>query len=115
MPFWTTLLRWVPTMSSSLHYSTPQESEIKDLERQVQEWKMKCEAVEKREAERREADAKKHKEEVREGMDVWDRQAGIQEEVGKGGVRICLYKQNKATAAERVRYDFVGLEEGSQG
>lgn len=31
---------------------------------QVQEWKLKCEAIEKRENERREADAKKHKEEV---------------------------------------------------
>ena len=31
---------------------------------QVAEWKLKCEAIEKREAERREADAKKHKEEV---------------------------------------------------
>jgi dynein light intermediate chain, axonemal len=30
----------------------------------VQEWKLKCEAIEKRESERREADAKKHKEEV---------------------------------------------------
>lgn len=30
----------------------------------VAEWKLKCEAIEKREAERREADAKKHKEEV---------------------------------------------------
>jgi dynein light intermediate chain len=30
----------------------------------VQEWKLKCEAIEKREAERRDADAKKHKEEV---------------------------------------------------
>lgn len=31
---------------------------------QVAEWKLKYEAIEKREAERREADAKKHKEEV---------------------------------------------------
>lgn len=31
---------------------------------QVSEWKMKCEAIEKRESERREADGKKHKEEV---------------------------------------------------
>ena len=31
---------------------------------QVAEWKLKCEAIEKREAERHEADAKKHKEEV---------------------------------------------------
>ena len=31
---------------------------------QVAEWKLKCEAIEKREAERREVDAKKHKEEV---------------------------------------------------
>ncbi len=31
---------------------------------QVQEWKLKCEAIEKRENERREAEAKKHKEEV---------------------------------------------------
>jgi hypothetical protein len=28
---------------------------------QVQEWKLKCEAIEKRENERREAEAKKHK------------------------------------------------------
>ncbi|KAA6424736.1 MAG: axonemal dynein light intermediate polypeptide 1 [Trebouxia sp. A1-2] len=40
------------------------EAETKDFERQVAEWKLKCEAIEKREAERREADAKKHKEEV---------------------------------------------------
>mmetsp|Transcript_34276 Transcript_34276/g.61841 ORF Transcript_34276/g.61841 Transcript_34276/m.61841 type:complete len:241 (-) Transcript_34276:833-1555(-) len=40
------------------------EGDVKDLERQVQEWKLKCEAIEKRENERREADAKKHKEEV---------------------------------------------------
>ena len=31
---------------------------------QVAEWKLKCEATEKREAERREADAKRHKEEI---------------------------------------------------
>lgn len=31
---------------------------------QVQEWKLKCEAIEKREAERRESEMKKHKEEV---------------------------------------------------
>lgn len=31
---------------------------------QVQEWKLKCEAIEKREAERRESELKKHKEEV---------------------------------------------------
>lgn len=31
---------------------------------QVAEWKLKCEAIEKRETERREVDAKKHKEEV---------------------------------------------------
>ena len=31
---------------------------------QVAEWKLKCEAIEKRESERREAEAKKHKEEV---------------------------------------------------
>jgi hypothetical protein len=36
----------------------------RDLARQVAEWKLKCEAVEKREGERREAEAKKHKEEV---------------------------------------------------
>ncbi|DBA84638.1 hypothetical protein WJX77_000630 [Trebouxia sp. C0004] len=40
------------------------EAETKDFERQVAEWKLKCEAIEKREAERREADAKKHKEDV---------------------------------------------------
>lgn len=31
---------------------------------QVQEWKFKCEAIEKRESERREVEAKKHKDEV---------------------------------------------------
>ena len=40
------------------------ETDVKDLERQVQEWKLKCEAIEKRENERREAESKKHKEEV---------------------------------------------------
>lgn len=40
------------------------EGDVKDLERQVQEWKLKCDAIEKRENERREAEAKKHKEEV---------------------------------------------------
>jgi dynein light intermediate chain len=40
------------------------EGDVKDLERQVQEWKLKCDAIEKRETERREAEAKKHKEDV---------------------------------------------------
>eukprot|EP00798_Chlamydomonas_sp_ICE-L_P015939 gene15939-22071_t len=40
------------------------EGDVKDLERQVQEWKLKCEAIEKRENERRETEGKKHKEEV---------------------------------------------------
>lgn len=40
------------------------DSEVKDLSRQVQEWKLKCEAIEKREGERREAEAKKHKDDV---------------------------------------------------
>jgi len=40
------------------------EGDVKDLERQVQEWKLKSEAIEKRENERREAEAKKHKDEV---------------------------------------------------
>jgi len=40
------------------------DTEVKELSRQVNEWKMKCEAIEKRENERREAEAKKHKEEV---------------------------------------------------
>lgn len=31
---------------------------------QVSEWKLKCEQIEKRDTERREADAKKHKEEI---------------------------------------------------
>jgi dynein light intermediate chain, axonemal len=31
---------------------------------QVQEWKLKCDAIEKRENERRDAESKKHKEEV---------------------------------------------------
>lgn len=35
-----------------------------DQARQVAEWKLKCEVTEKRESERREAEAKKHKEEV---------------------------------------------------
>ncbi|KAI8464573.1 MAG: axonemal dynein light chain-domain-containing protein [Monoraphidium minutum] len=40
------------------------EASERDLARQVAEWKLKCETAEKREAERREAEAKKHKEEV---------------------------------------------------
>ena len=40
------------------------ERENKELERQVNEWKMKCEAIEKREAERREAELKEHREET---------------------------------------------------
>lgn len=40
------------------------ETSSHDLERQVTEWRLKCEAIEKREAERREGEAKKHKEEV---------------------------------------------------
>lgn len=40
------------------------EADNGDLERQVTEWKLKCDAVEKREAERRDAEAKKHKEET---------------------------------------------------
>lgn len=40
------------------------ESTERDLARQVAEWKLKCETMEKREGERREAEAKKHKEEV---------------------------------------------------
>jgi dynein light intermediate chain len=40
------------------------EASERDLARQVAEWKLKCEATEKRDAERREAEAKKHKEEV---------------------------------------------------
>jgi hypothetical protein len=34
------------------------------LHAKVAEWKLKCEVIEKREAERRDAEAKKHKEEV---------------------------------------------------
>lgn len=40
------------------------ETENKELEKQVNEWKMKCESIEKRENERRQAEEKKHKEEV---------------------------------------------------
>lgn len=40
------------------------ESSERDLTRALGEWRAKCETVEKREAERREADAKRHKEEV---------------------------------------------------
>lgn len=40
------------------------EARERDLGRQAAEWRARCEAVEKREAERREAEAKKHKEEV---------------------------------------------------
>ena len=36
----------------------------RDLARQVAEWRLKAEAIEKREGERREAEAKKHKDEV---------------------------------------------------
>ena len=41
------------------------ESDKKDLERQVQELMNRCDAIEKREQERRAADEKKHAEEVR--------------------------------------------------
>ena len=40
------------------------EGEKKDLERQIQDLKAKCEAIEKRESERRLLDEKKHGEEV---------------------------------------------------
>lgn len=40
------------------------ESERKELERQVAEWRAKCEAIEKRESERRVNEEKKHGEEV---------------------------------------------------
>jgi dynein light intermediate chain len=40
------------------------ESEKKELERQVQDQKARCEAIEKREAERRTLEEKKHNEEV---------------------------------------------------
>eukprot|EP00793_Prasinoderma_coloniale_P003805 PRCOL_00003182-RA len=40
------------------------EAEQKELERQVAEWKAKCEAIEKRESERRAIDEKKHGDEV---------------------------------------------------
>ncbi|KAG8588316.1 hypothetical protein GDO81_005948 [Engystomops pustulosus] len=40
------------------------EQEKKDLERQVNEQKAKCEAIEKREAERRQVEEKKHAEEI---------------------------------------------------
>ena len=40
------------------------ETEKRDLERQVNEQKAKCEAVEKRESERRQVEEKKHNEEI---------------------------------------------------
>ena len=40
------------------------ESELKELERQLAEWKAKCEAIEKRESERRSLEEKKHGEEI---------------------------------------------------
>ncbi len=40
------------------------ESELKELERQLAEWKAKCEAIEKRESERRSLEEKKHADEV---------------------------------------------------
>lgn len=40
------------------------EEEKKDLERQVNELKAKCDAIEKREAERRVVEEKKHSEEI---------------------------------------------------
>lgn len=43
---------------------TQLEADCAEKERQVQENKLKCEAIEKRETERRDAEAKKHKEEV---------------------------------------------------
>merc|ERR1711865_314363 len=48
------------------------ESDKKDLERQVQELMNRCDAIEKREQERRAADEKKHAEEVRVTVrDIW--------------------------------------------
>eukprot|EP00983_Pelagomonas_calceolata_P114346 1160086-Pelagomonas_calceolata.AAC.7 len=46
------------------------EAECAEKERQVQENRLKCEAIEKREHERRDAEAKKHKEEVRKGCEI---------------------------------------------
>jgi dynein light intermediate chain len=40
------------------------ETSERDLRRQVAEWKLKCEATERCETERREAETKRHKEEV---------------------------------------------------
>ena len=40
------------------------EQEKRDLDRQVNELKAKCEAIEKREAERRQVEEKKHSEEI---------------------------------------------------
>ena len=40
------------------------ETENKELEKQVNEWKMKCESIEKRENERRQAEEKKHKDSI---------------------------------------------------
>jgi dynein light intermediate chain len=40
------------------------EQEKRDLEKQVNEWKMKCEQTEKRAAEQRQVEEKKHTEEI---------------------------------------------------
>eukprot|EP00878_Enallax_costatus_P044155 GHUV01052433.1.p2 GENE.GHUV01052433.1~~GHUV01052433.1.p2 ORF type:complete len:127 (-),score=36.50 GHUV01052433.1:112-492(-) len=50
--------------SQALSVLVPRYSSAMLAHVQVQEWKLKCEAIEKREAERRESEMKKHKEEV---------------------------------------------------
>jgi predicted RNase H-like nuclease (RuvC/YqgF family) len=60
--------RWSPRSAPTVSALTSQikqlEAEKKDLERQIQDLKAKCEAIEKRESERRALDEKKHAEEV---------------------------------------------------
>jgi hypothetical protein len=54
----------VPSLPAVCHCAAHHLDDRCCLVLQVQEWKLKCEAIEKREAERRESEAKKHKEEV---------------------------------------------------
>lgn len=61
------MARGSPTTATWLSLSTvpsPHTATAPAFPLQVQEWKLKCEAIEKRENERREVEAKKHKEEV---------------------------------------------------
>ena len=60
------------------------ETEKRDLERQVNEQKAKCEATEKRESERRQVEEKKHNEEIQflkrtnQQLKVINAQAGVE-------------------------------------